>query len=107
MKKIKTVILTAALAGLGFSAASAASLTGVASGLNAASERGDSGIQNVHWRDHRHCHWHDGERDCHYGYRSYGYSSFAPGYGLYLNLGRRHHHRDWDDDRQYRNWRYR
>ena len=80
--------------------ASAASLGGAA---QATSTIGDAGVVDDHSRGYRHCHWRYGRERCHggyagYRYRDYGYYGYdpyyrRPGFGLYLDLGGRRHHR--------------
>ena len=53
-----------------------------------------SGVQNVHWRGYRHCHWRDGERWCHGG----GYDRDYDRGGIVLRFGSRHRHHDRDGD---------
>ena len=65
-------------------------LTGVKSGMS------NGVMQNVHYRETRHCHWRDGKRRCRGGASYYDYDGYD-GAGIVLNLGgRNRHHRNWN-----------
>lgn len=86
---LKSLIQTAAVAGLLLAAAATgASAAPLSSAPNIAGQ--SSGVETVHMRGWRHCHWRDGERFCHGGRRHGLYRNDAP--GIYLNFGNRRHH---------------
>lgn len=64
---------------------------------------GTTGVEKVHYRPYRHCHWFRGYRRCHGGQYSYGYDpyyssydypyysyGYSPGFSLFLGGGRHH-----------------
>ena len=109
MKRTLLSCTIAAIAGL-LSSAPAMALSPVhATGLAKSLSAFSASVEQIDFRDWRHCHWRDGERFCHrgggsynrfYGDRYYGYGG-SP--GIYLNLGgHRHHRQHW---RHGHNWR--
>lgn len=82
---MRKTLLAAAVGGLlmamGLSGPASAAPVG-AGALAAATERAaPGGVETVHYRPYRHCHWRYGRRWCHgphFGYYGYG---FGPGWG--------------------------
>jgi hypothetical protein len=88
-RMLKSLIRTAAVAGLILgAAATGTSAAPLSSAPNIAGQ--SSGVETVHWRSWRHCHWRNGERFCHGGRRDGLYRGDGP--GIYLNFGNRRHH---------------
>ncbi len=96
MKRTRLSCTFAAIAALVWSGpASALSPAGMANTVNAS----DVALEQIHYRNWRHCHWRDGERFCHRGGRHYnryngerfyGYGT-SPGIYLRFGGGQRHH----------------
>jgi hypothetical protein len=88
---LKSTMIAAAFAlgALQFSGASAHAAPMPAAGLAKSIAVDQTGLQQVHWRPYRHCHWRWGRRYCHGGYRPRVGLYFGPGY----YYGYRHHHR--------------
>jgi len=101
---MRKAVLVAAASGLsmavGVSVPVSAAPVGTGA-LAAATERAApaGGLETVHYRPYRHCHWRYGRRWCH-GPHYYGYYGYGPGWGgsyrhHHWKKKHYHHHKHW------------
>jgi hypothetical protein len=92
--KATFVAVALAAASLGFGGSAGAAPLG-----NTTVNTEHTQLQKVHYRNYRHCHWRNGRRWCHGGYRRGYRGNYGPGISLYIGprwgWGRRHHRRHW------------
>lgn len=94
------MIAGAALLALGMAAPASAAPLGAATAA-AVQPAATNGIEKVHYRRYRHCHYRYGKRWCHGGKRYYnGY--YSPGVNIYI--GPKYKHRKYRKYRKYRRY---